>query len=944
MMSKDDGLTTVVPGSTLVYRLVITNTGRQLAAAIRLTDTLPAQTTFYVASDGGQETAPGSDVVVWPAFNLAGGASITRLLVATVDNPLPAGITTITNTAVLRDNRGNTAQAEDTDAVDANPLLFLDKTNAVETTVPGATLIYTLTLTNNGNQEATGILITDTLPADVTFVAASDGGMEIEPGIVAWPTFDLAGGGASVTRRLTVTVNATLPAGVELLINTARAGEDRGYDAVAQHVDVVVAAPDLAIAKADGGISPRPGDVLTYTLTYANMGNQDATGVIISETVPAHMTFAAAASSPGWTCVDGAPAGTSCTYAVGDLPANASGAIAFAVRVVSPLPVSVTHIGNTALIADDGSNGADTDPANNSASIVTPLDATIDLSITKDDGDVTVEPSETIVYTLTYANNGDQIAGGVIITEIVPALTTFNQIASSPGWTCVHGTPAGTVCTYPLGDVIEGGARLFAVDVVLPFPVQVSEITNQAVIGADANNIPDADPDNNTATEVTTIITRPDLVTGKDDGFSVVLPDQQITYIITATNVGTQNATNVQIVDTLPVYVTFTGASDGGTQSSPGVVTWPGIPQLVLGEIVTRTLTVMVNSTLPAGVLQITNTVTVSDDGTHGLDLNPDDNTATDVDIVGAMPDLILYKTVDHAVIYPNGPLIYTIRVENAGSRGATGVTIVDDLPSDVNFVSASDGGYESAPGVVTWPIITLDAGAEVVRTLTARTAMGLTEGLVLTNTASVSDDGSNGEDPAPDNNTDTASSVIKWPIVYLPLVLRRFAVGPDLVVDDIDYRNGTIAITIRNQGKLVVDDALGFWVDFYINPSPAPTHVNQTWDPISAYGAAWAVDREALPILPGESRTLYLYDIYYSYNNSRLPEALKLGDILYAQVDSYNGATTYGVVWEDHEMNGTEYNNIWREVVSTYTPLNPVTSMQSLPESPEAGNVPERP
>jgi len=942
LMSKDNGLTTVTPGSTLIYRLVITNSGTQLAAGIVLTDTLPEHTFFYLASDNGWESAPG--IITWPAFDLPGGASTTRLLVVTVDNPLPAGVTAITNYAALRDNRNNTATAQDTDAVDANPLLFLDKTNAVDTTVPGATLVYTLTLTNNGNQEATGILITDTLPADVTFVEASDGGTEIEPGIIAWPAFNLAGGGASATRFLTVTVNATLPAGVELLINTARAIEDRGYDAIAQHVDVVVAAPNLAITKTDGGIAPQPGAVLVYTLTYANVGEQGATGAVISETVPAYAAFDAAASSTGWTCLDGAPAGTSCVYAVDDLPANASGDIAFAVRVVTPLPVYVRETANTAAIADDGSNGADTDPTNNTASIITSLDATIDLLITKDDGGTTVEPSETIVYTLTYANNGDQIAGGVIITETVPALTTFNQTASSPGWTCAGGSPAGTVCTYALGDVIEGGTVLFAVDVVLPFPIEVSEITNQVVIGADANNIPDANPNDNTATAITTIITRPDLVTGKDDRFSVVQPGQQVTYIITATNVGTQNATNVQLTDTLPIYVSFLGASNGGAQSSPGVVTWPTIPQLSLDEIITRTLTVMVDSTLPAGALQITNTVTVSDDGTHGPDLNPGNNTATDVDIVGAMPDLILDKTVNYAVIYPNGLLAYTIHVENTGSRGASGVTIVDNLPPDVHFVSASDGGYESAPGVVTWPAITLNVGEEVVRTLTARVGAGLPDGVVLTNTATVSDDGLNGEDPVPENNTDTASSVIKWPIVYLPIVMRGYAVGPDLIVEDIVVSNGDIAITIRNQGKLEVPDTLGFWVDLYINPLSAPTHVNQTWDLIAPYGAAWGVDREAIPILPGESRTLYLYDIYYKRDYSRLPVALKAGDIIYVQVDSYNGATNYGVVYEDHEMGGGEYNNIARLIIHSYTPLNLVTSMQSPPELPEADVLPERP
>ncbi|GEM_PF-2084225 len=942
LMVKDDGIITVTPGSTLVYSLIISNTGSQLATGIRLTDTLPANTTFYIASDNGSQTAPG--VVTWPAFNLPGSTSTTRLLVVTVDNPLPVGVTAITNTATLSDNQGHMLEAEDVDGVDANPLLALAKTNAVESVAPGMTLAYTLTLSNNGNQEATGILITDTLPANVTLVAASDGGYSSSPGIIAWPPFNLAGGGANVTRQLTVAVDATLPAGVEILVNTARAVEDRGYTAAAQHADLVVAAPDLAINKTDGGTAPRPGDTSVYTLAYINTGDQGATGVLIAETVPAHTTFDAAASSAGWTCADGAPAGTSCTYPVGNLSANASNTVAFAVRVVTPLPVNATQTGNTASIADDGSNGADTEPSNNAASLITPIDATIDLLITKDDGGITVEPGETIVYTLTYANSGDQIAGGVIITETVPTLTTFNQTASSPGWTCVDGAPAGTVCAYALGDIIEGGTLYFAVDVVLPFPIDVSEITNQVVIGADANNIPDANPDNNTATATTPIITRPDLIVGKDDGFSVVLPDQQFTYVITITNVGTQNATNVLITDTLPAHVVFASASDGGTQSRPGIVTWPVIPQVALDEVITRTLRVVADSALPAGVSHITNTVTVGDDGTHGLDLNPADNTAIDVNAVGAMPDLVLDKTVDRAVIHPQGPLVYTVQVQNTGSQGATGVNIVDHLPPDTHFVNASDGGIESTPGVVTWPSITLNVGQQSVRTLTVQAAASLPEGHIFTNTATISDDGINGEDPTPENNVDTASSRIKWPIIYLPLVLRNYSVGPDLIVEDVNFGENHIAITIRNQGKLPVPAPEGFWIDLYVNPSPAPTQVNQLWDPISPYGAAWGVDRDALPIPPNETYIIYLYDKFHKPAYTRLPAALRAGDVIYVQVDSYNGATNYGVVLEDHEISGIAYNNIYSVVLTETYPMNPGIMMQSVPEPPESDALPERP
>src|SRR3712207_8258775 len=49
----------------------------------------------------------------------------------------------------------------------------------------------------------------------------------------------------------------------------------------------VTAQPDLTITKSDGGANAAPGSTVAYTLNYANAGNQNATGVVVTETVPA---------------------------------------------------------------------------------------------------------------------------------------------------------------------------------------------------------------------------------------------------------------------------------------------------------------------------------------------------------------------------------------------------------------------------------------------------------------------------------------------------------------------------------------------------------------------------------------------------------------------------------------------------------------------------------
>lgn len=130
--------------------------------------------------------------------------------------------------------------------------------------------------------------------------------------------------------------------------------------------------PDLSISKSDGGVTGSPGGTLVYTLSYADSFT-DAPGVVISETVPANTAFNAAASTAGWSCADGSPAGTSCDFSLGTVTAGTSGTVLFAVTINAPVAQGTTSITNTATIADDGTLGADGTPIDNTATITTAL-------------------------------------------------------------------------------------------------------------------------------------------------------------------------------------------------------------------------------------------------------------------------------------------------------------------------------------------------------------------------------------------------------------------------------------------------------------------------------------------------------------------------------------------------------------------------------------------
>ena len=290
----------------------------------------------------------------------------------------------------------------------------------------------------------------------------------------------------------------------------------------------------------------------------------------------------------------------------------------------------------------------------------------------------------------------------------------------------------------------------------------------------------------------------PDLSVAKTDGRDQAAPGDTITYTLTVTNLGEGTASGVAVRDTLPDGTTFVSASNGGTTAGR-VVTWPAF-DLADGASVTRTVSVRVAASLPPGAEALVNTVTVADDGAHGVDSDPANNAAQDSDALDAAPDLAITKTDGLAEVLPGTTLRYILTITNRGSQGATGVRVTDTLPEHLTFFAASDSGAESGL-TIAWPPFDLAAGATVKREISGRVNAPLPADLTaLVNTASVTDDGANGADPNPADNSATDTDT----------VLRK----PDLTVSEVDAGQarldleslalaGDVLLQLRNQGTL---------------------------------------------------------------------------------------------------------------------------------------------
>jgi len=248
-------------------------------------------------------------------------------------------------------------------------------------------------------------------------------------------------------------------------------------------------------------------------------------------------------------------------------------------------------------------------------------------------------------------------------------------------------------------------------------------------------------------------IPSPDLTITKTDGVDTADPGDTLTYTIDFVNLGDGEAENVMITDTLPDYVTFVSASDGGTEAG-GVVTW-NLGTLPAGASGSVTLTVEIDDLFPAaGVYDLLNHVSISTT-TPGDD--PSNNTDTDLTKVTAMPELAVTKTAAPEPVPAGDQLTYTINWSVAGSAPAQDLTLTDEVPEHTVFVSASDGGTETG-GVVTWNLGDQNPGANGMVTMIVQVDTPLPNGLEIPNTTVLTDEGSVIEIPPA---TDTAISTV---------------------------------------------------------------------------------------------------------------------------------------------------------------------------------------
>ncbi|MDH3434817.1 MAG: DUF11 domain-containing protein, partial [Gammaproteobacteria bacterium] len=200
---------------------------------------------------------------------------------------------------------------EFTGAVVQNADLAVTKSDAPDPVTEGGNVLYTIVVTNNGPGDATNVSLVDTLDELVAFVSATptQGACGASLGTVSCDLMNL-GNGASVTVTISVTtpdVPDTTVITNTVTVSAAETDPVSTNNTATAQTTVVPAGPamaDLALTKSD---SPDPvfsgGPDVTYTLTVTNNGPDDASNVVLTDTLPAGVVFGSATPGPD-TCTE----------------------------------------------------------------------------------------------------------------------------------------------------------------------------------------------------------------------------------------------------------------------------------------------------------------------------------------------------------------------------------------------------------------------------------------------------------------------------------------------------------------------------------------------------------------------------------------------------------------------------------------------------------------
>lgn len=557
-------------------------------------------------------------------------------------------------------------------------------------TVQGGTVVYKISFSNAGPGNATGVIVTDILGTGMDYVSAS-----ITPASVVnnsngttTVTFNVGTVNASANGIITMTTKIkttalncmTVQNNVSIATVTPELSLTNNASAAYFQVDCAPVKPDLTVVKTVTGSTAQSGTVV-YKIAYSNIGSGDATGVIVTDILGTGMDYVSASITP--TSVAYNPDGTTTVkFNVGTVTAHSNGIITMTTRI-KPTAMSCMTVQNNVSIATVTPELSLTNNASAAYFQVDCIPVLLqpDLAIVKTVTGSTVQ-SGAVVYKITFNNIGSGSATGVIVTDVLGTGMDYVSASITPTSVVVNSNGTTTV-TFNIGTVAAYAGGIITINAKIKGNTP-NCVTLQNGVSIVTTN--DLTLTNNTsmATFQMQCPTNPNLWLQKDVIASTggYVPNGYAIYTIAFGNSGSGTATGVIVTDTLPADLTYVSSVPPASTVLGNALTW-NIGTLAPGQQGVIKITVRLKSTVPVcqnhivdniGKVTATNATGAQDNATFLV----------------LCFDLYANKIIDKPLVVSGDIVTYTINYGNSGQLSAPNWSLVDALPTGVQYVSGS--------------------------------------------------------------------------------------------------------------------------------------------------------------------------------------------------------------------------------------------------------------
>ncbi len=306
---------------------------------------------------------------------------------------------------------------------------------------------FTITVANQGGSDATGVALTDNLPAggDLDWSIESQTGISgcaitgaVGSQSIDCPTVTLAGG-ASYSIHI---VSDTSRNSADSVTNTASVTTTNdGSDE--DDANVVILKAGIDIVKVADADHVDAGDPIGFSITVSSTGAATAKGVALTDALPAggDLVWALDGQTGISGCtVSGAAGAQTIHCPTVDLAPDASYSLHITATTSNATDASVTNSASVTTSNDGSDEDADTVTINKSA-----------IAIVKTADDPEVEAGDTIGFLVTVTNNGAATATGVVVNDPLPA---------DPGLDWTLDDDAGGLCSLAANTVTCGPTDL----------------------------------------------------------------------------------------------------------------------------------------------------------------------------------------------------------------------------------------------------------------------------------------------------------------------------------------------------------------------------------------------------------------------------------------------------------------------------------------------------